>query len=377
MRAIDLSTERRFDTPDIRSLDIIGYDANNDYPQRVLSLSRESGSVKACLEEYIKFVKGDGIDMLRGVMLRNGQPFFNVYRALVADLCRFGGMAIHVDYNAVGDIVDMQHVPFEHCRLCLPDKETGLITHIAVNRDWTGMKKAPKKDNTQYVRVFNPSRERVLQEIDLDGGIEAYAGQLLYTSLDADNTYPLCRYDSRLTDAATEVAISNVKYRNAENNFMPASVIVLPEYAGDTPDNMAYGSARDERVEAIKKSIGSRNACKVMVFTRTPGDSEIEVKKIEHDNYDSAFINTEKTVKENIGQAFSQPPILRCEQVSNGFADDMLVQAYRFYNSITREERMTIEFTLQRIFDAWFMPMNTDEIKIKELQYGGNEPVVD
>ena len=372
MRAIELETERRFDTPDLRGLDIVAYDTANDYPQRVLSLSRESGAVKSCLEEYIKFVKGGGIVALRDLSFRNGQRFFGVYRAVVADLCRFGGMAIHVDYNGLGEAVDIQHVPFEHCRLCIPDSDTGRIERIAVNRDWTGVKKAPKKDNTQYVRVFNPDRDTVLREIEQAGGIAAYSGQILYTSLDADNVYPLCRYDARLTDAATEVSISNVKYRNAQNNFMPAAVVVLPEYAGDTPDNNAPERHRDERIEAIRKTIGSKNACKLLVFTRTPGDSDIEVKPIEHDNYDGAFINTEKTIKENIGQAFTQPPILRCEQVSNGFADDMMVQAYNFYNSVTQEERDTVEDAFRRIFGAWYVPIDLDSIKIERLKYGSD-----
>lgn len=309
--------------------------------------------------------------------LDGGRPFSAVFRGVVSDLCRFGGVAIHVDYNGVGDIVDMQHVPFEFCRMCLPDEETGRVERIAVNSDWTGVKRAPKKDNTQYVPVFDPDRDHVLRQMEAAGGVEAYVGQLLYATLNADNEYPLCRYDARLTDAATEVAISNVKYRNAENNFMPASVMVLPEYSGDTPDNNAPDYARDERIEQIKKAVGSKNACKVMVFTKLPGDTEIEVKKIEGENYDSAFINTEKTVKENIGQSFTQPPILRCEQVSNGFADDMMVQAYNFYNSVTQEERDMLSETFRRIFASWYMPLDLSKITIEKLKYGGDGTVAD
>lgn len=372
MRVIELNTERRFETPDLRGLDIVAYDVGNDYPQRVLSLSRESGAVKSCLEEYVKFVKGGGIASLRDMTLRGGRRFFDVFRAVVSDLCRFGGMSIHVDYNGLGEAVDMQHVPFEHCRLCIPDKDTGRTERIAVNTDWTGVKTAPKKDNTQYVRVFNPDRDTVLREIEEEGGVSSYRGQLMYMTLDADNVYPLCRYDARLTDAATEVSISNVKYRNAQNNFLPAAVVVLPEYSGDTPNNNADTEyRRDERIEEIRKTIGSKNSCKLLVFTKSPGESDIEVKPIEHENYDDAFINTEATVKENIGQAFTQPPILRCEQVSNGFADDMMIQAYNFYNSVTQEERDTVADAFRRVFAAWHTPVDIDAIQIERLAYGG------
>lgn len=368
MQPIDLETELRFSTPDMRALDIQAYDVMNDYPQRVLSISRESGSVKACLEEYVKFVKGRGIAALRDTELRDGRRFLSLYRSVVSDLCRFGGLAIHVDYNGVGEIVDMQHVPFEHVRLCIADEKTGRVQRLAVNRDWTGVKTAPKKDNTAYYPVFNP--DRAMDEIEAAGGVQEYGGQLLYTTLDADNVYPLCRYDARLTDAVCEVAISNVKYRNAQNNFLPASVITLPEYTEVAPDNNAPAPARDERLEQIRKMMGSKNACKTLVFTRTPGDSEIDVKPIEGQNYDKAFINTEKTVKENIGQAFTQPPILRCEDVSVGFSNDMMVQAYDFYNSVTQEERDVIADVFRRILGASVFAVPDNLITIELLEYG-------
>lgn len=370
MQPIDLETERRFSTPDIRALDIQGYDVQNDYPQRVLSISRESGSVKACLEEYVKFVKGRGIAALNDLPLRDGRRFVTLYRSVVSDLCRFGGLAIHVDYNGVGEIVDFQHVPFEYVRLCIADKETGRVEQLAVNRDWTGVKTSPKKDNTDYYPVFNPDRDHVLKQIEVARGVQAYKGQLLYTTIDADNVYPLCRYDARLTDAVCEVAISNVKYRNAQNNFLPAAVITLPEYTEVAPDNNAPAPARDERLEQIRKMMGSKNACKTLVFTRTPGDSEIDVKPIEGQNYDKAFINTEKTVKENIGQAFTQPPILRCEEVSVGFSTDMMVQAYDFYNSVTQEERDVIADVFRRIIGPSVFAVPDSLITIELLRYG-------
>lgn len=372
MRPIEVETERRILTPDMKAMGIIAYDVLNDYPQRVLSISRESGSVKACLDEYVKFVKGAGIDALRELPLRHGRRFASVYRPVVSDLCRFGGVAVHVDYNGLGEVVDFQHVPFEHVRLCIPDAETGEVKSVAVNRDWTGVKTAPKKGNTAYYPVFNPDRDTVLRQMEAVGGVENYGGQVLYTTLDADNVYPLCKFDARMTDAATEVAIGNVKYRNAQNNFLPASVIILPEISDINPDNNAPEAKRDERIEQIRKTMGSKNACKTLVFTRTPGDSAIEVKPIEHENYDGAFINTEKTVKENIGQAFTQPPILRCEQVSNGFADDMMIQAYTFYNSVTYEEREVVADIFRRLIGPSVFAVPNGAITINKLRYAVN-----
>lgn len=348
MRAVELQTERRFDKIDYSPLGIELFDRLNDYPQRVLSLSRESGSLAACLGIYKKFVKGAGIGLAGLAKMGKNSVLSEVFSECVSDLCTFGGFALYCRFNAANEVASLEHVPYEYVRIC--SSESGEAKMFAINEHWLGSgKKRATKTNTMYVHCYNPSEHDVNSDL----------GQLIYVGLGGWNKYQLPIYDSRLTDAATEVAVSDVKYRNAANNFLPTTAIVIPESAA-----RGGGMDFDSNISEIQKMVGAKNACKTLVFTQGANDMPFEVKPIESNNYDQAYINTERTIQENIGKIFYQPPILRCDNVSVGFATNQMEEAYRFYNSNTKEERSLLEMVFNDALRALGI-----EIKIEELRY--------
>ena len=62
-----------------------------------------------------------------------------VHCRMCQDMAMFNGISLHVNYNVFGEIVELNHVPFENCRLTEPD-ENGVISKIAIHPDWTGKK---------------------------------------------------------------------------------------------------------------------------------------------------------------------------------------------------------------------------------------------
>lgn len=349
-----------------KSLEIQNYDTRNDYPQKVMEISGASSSIRNCLSVYTRFLVGKGLGVYSSV--RVGKDTLAVLlRKVVADYARFGGFALHCAYNLFGRVSSVEHIPFEFCRLGMED-EHGVVHKIAVNRDWTGRKKAANKGNTTYCNVYNP--DTVINEIEnTPGGIRAYNGQVLYANREGTNLYPSCLYEAELTDGATQIACANIRYRNAKNGFMPYGMVVLRKNADSGADTDG-GATRDPMIDDVGRLQGDVNTGKILAVTLEPGDETPEFKTMDGTNYDGAFKATEESTKDNIGAAFMQPPILRCESVSNGFADDMMMQAYNYYNSVTEPDRLFIEETLRVVLEHYRTPINTADLHIEPLVYG-------
>lgn len=75
------------------------------------------------------------------------------------------------------DIVEIQHVPFENCRL-LEEDETGYIAKIAVHPDWTGKKtrkgKAIKvvQENVEFIDVLILVKKWCMHRFVLQGELK-------------------------------------------------------------------------------------------------------------------------------------------------------------------------------------------------------------
>ena len=370
---------RRFAVTDYKSFNIQYYDTDNLYPQRLLKLNAASGTAGLCISTYAKFIEGGGL--LDSILYRfkigvNGETVDQVHSLLCKDLATFGGMAIHVNYNLLGEIVTVAHIPFENCRLSIAD-DKNYVSDIAVFDDWGREKAGTKlsKDTIDFIHRFNPDKNVVLTQIIESGGIEHYKGQILYITLEGSEcVYPKPLYDSVITDMSTEVGCSNIRYRSARNNFLPAGMLVRKATPmNDTIESDADVPANeDEFTTQFKKFQGDENAAKILDVEIESGEDAPVFVPFEGKNHSIEYRETEKQAQENIGKRFNQPPILRCEEVSSGFSTDLMQDAYDYYNSVTNVERRFLERVYERVFsglsqgnDYSIIPLQYSEKQVK------------
>lgn len=377
MKVSDVSTSPRKRVYDSKRLKIQAWDVANDYPHKLADAINESGSALSCVEVYATFIRGAGFPTLisDAIVNRKGQTLNDLLALVAIDRATYGGLAIHVNYNEFLEIAEYNYIPFEHTRLGLPNKENAVeVTHIAVNSDWMGVREVASVKNTEYIDVFNPRKEVVLAQMEAAGGVSTYKGQILWWSNQYGYNYPLPTIDAVITDVNTEGGVATTKNRNVKNNFFPAGVLVVEGEQADSPDN-----TKDERdlneesnlVTQMKKMQGDRNACNVAVIEIDRGTTQKpEFLKFSGENYDAAFKNTEESVQKNIGRRFKQPPVLRCEDVASGFADDTMQQAYNFYNSVTQDERGEIERIFNKLIGAYTNYVDLSALKITPKSYG-------
>ena len=91
------------------------YGSDNLYPQNVVDITNASGTAKLCLSRYEKFVEGYGFNNEAFSELkinRDGVTMDDLLKSVAGDLTRFSGFALQVNYNVLGQVTEVNHLPF-------------------------------------------------------------------------------------------------------------------------------------------------------------------------------------------------------------------------------------------------------------------------
>lgn len=377
MKAERLKTERHIDSSLNRVLHIQSFGAYNDYPQRVMEIVEASATGSPCVNTYAKFINGRGFaNMAIAEHKANEVDTFDELLAKVTDdYARFGGFAIHVNYNALYEIVEATHVPIEWLRF----DELGEgyeFNRVALHRDWGKRYTALRRFKASEIERFyfyDPLPESIEEQVAEAGGWEFYKGQIFYYSNRGDKVYPMPIYNSVLTDMSNEEGLSNITQRNVRHNFLPAGMLV--DY-----DNSA--ESEEQLIETKRELVefqGDMQAGQLMYVNVKNGENPPEFRAFTANNYDSAFTNAEDKTPEIIGRAFVQPPILRGQDVGGNFGSALMENAYEFYNTITSSERLVLESRFAKIFNLWHNRaiIESGDFSILPLRYRVNKSLAE
>lgn len=378
MRVKDLrkKSSKRIDTTYVSSLGIQTYGEDNLYPQVLNNIIAASSTGSGCVERLANFIEGNGLrnlDLSELVINRKGDTMDDLHTLICSDVAKFNGFAIHVNYNIFGQIVELQYVPFENCRLVEED-DNGYVSHIVLHPDWTGARTRNgkllrvDKRNCDYINVFNPTKEVVMAQIEAVGGIEYYNGQLLWVSMAGKNTYPTGKGDAVATEMSTDEGLSNVKYRNVRNNFLPAAMIITKR--GSNLENYSDRPSMqgDDFSDTLVHLQGDTNAGKLMEITLENDEEKPEVLHLNAQNYDKEFTVTDSSVIERIYSAFGQEAWYCIRIGKVGFSGDILEDAFEYYNSIVSKQQRLIERTFRAVFKHWHTPV-ADDFSVEPLKY--------
>ena len=392
MRVRDLKkkSSRRLDANYSYALDIQTYGDDNLYPQTLRDIISASSTGSECSDRFADFIEGNGFtnELFSGyVVNRKGQTADDIHALVCKDVSLYNGMALHVNYNVYGEIVELHHIPFENCRL-LEEDDNGYVAKIAVHPDWTGKKthkgKAIRvtKENIDYIDVFNPVKEVVLAQIESAGGIEYYKGQVLWVSMAGNNIYPVGKGDRVVTEMSTDEGLANVKYRNVRNNFLPSGMVIIKKGTHTTFDEngkeVEDASGNDSFSDMLVQLQGDTNSNKLLDVTLESDEEKPEFVPIVTQNYDKEFTVTDASVVERIYSAYGQEPWYCIRIGKVGFSGDILEDAFEYYNSIVSKQQRLIERTFERLFRYWYEVANpSNDYSVQPLKYVRNANVPD
>lgn len=353
-------------------LDIQAYGHNNLYPQQALAVVMASPNGRQCLDRYAKFVEGDGLEdkaLADTIVNRHRQTMRDLHHLVSRDLAYYGGFALHVNYNTDGRIIEIQHEPFENCRLEECDDD-GYISNIVVHPDWTerstrsGKRITANADSVERIDAFAP--QFAINQMEAVGGIAYYNGQIQWNSISGWRRYPVTKYDSVLTDLSTDEGLSNIRNRNVRNNFLPAGMLITKrgsQIEGETYSDEGYTGE-------LVKFQGDSNALKLLEVQVDISEEAPEFKPIESLNTDKMFTVTNDEVIDNIYGAFNQEAFLSLRRGKVGFSGDIVRDAWDDYAAQVREEQIFISSAYAKIFAYWDGEQ-FDNFNILSCRFGG------
>lgn len=383
MRVKDLKkkSSNRVDVSYLRQFGIQGFGDDNLYPQTLRNIIAASSTGSECAERYANFIEGNGFKDIRFseyVVNRKGDTVDDIHALVCSDVGDFDGMSLHINYNIFGEICELNYIPFENCRL-LEEDSSGYVAKIAVHPDWSGKKTRAgkplqvKKDNIDFIDVYNPRKEVVLAQIEAVGGIEYYKGQILWLSGSGKNVYPRSRADRVVTEMSTDEGLANVKFRNVRCNFLSSGIVITKKGQSVEGEN---SSDNDGFSDMLGKLQGDTNSLKMLEVEISSDEEKPEFIDLSSKNYDKEFSVTDASVVERIYSAYGQEPWYCIRIGKVGFSGDILEDAFEYYNSIVSKQQRMIERAFQKIFDGWYEVANpSNDYSVEPLKYVRNAAV--
>lgn len=337
-------------------LNLQTYGSDNLYPQHLRAITSASGTAELCLGRYQKFIEGNGFQneaLSQAEMNSDHETADDILRKVSADVARYGGLAIHVNYNIDGQVTELHHIPFEHCRLEATD-DRDMVGRIIVCDDWGGYKRNKAlykfaEEDVERIHVFNPRADVVRAQIEEAGSIAAYKGQILWLSMGGYNVYPTPIYDAAVTEISTDEGLGNVKYRNVRNNFLVSCILVAKKGVPYIDENGVQREQSMIDAEDLRKFQGDENGNKIMLLELENGEDKPEIMEFPTKNFDKDFEATETSVVERIYAQFHQELFYAIRIGKLGFSGSVMRDAYEYYAGEVTTEQRFIERAFARI----------------------------
>lgn len=362
MRVITKKIDRRIKPFDDTYYKILAYDTDNLYPQNILKICQGSGTAISCAEAHKDFLYGVGFKSNGDKVIHDIKrtKLNELLESVVNDYSYFWGFAIHVNWNINYKISSIKHIPFQFCRLGIPD-DRDVVGKIAVYNNWDRKyKRMINKSHIDYIDVFNSDPEVIKYQVKAAGGWQNYKGQVLYYSAAGENTYPLSQFDPVLEDVETDSKIQLYKYRSIMNSFSAGHMLIWRGKFENEFDEADFE-------ENLKKFMGAENPQSIFLVQLDFDEQEPELKKFEQINTDKLFQYTEKSIQDNIRKRTKIPPVLIGDLIVGrlGTAEEIL-DATIMYNAFTKRERRKIEEIFSELMKLYKRPVRSN-LEIEEL----------
>jgi len=320
----------------------IDYGFNNLFPQHLITLYYNSPIHNALTNSIAYMIEGKG----------TGTILDNALQGIAFDLKLQGSFCAEVIWSLdFTRIVQINHLPFENCRLAY-DKEEDDITGIWYSKDWANTRS--KKGKPEFIPAFNPSiaQEQPRQVIYAHGMM---AGSSYYAKPD---------YFGALNYVELSYQMGMYHVNNILNGLFPSFII-----------NFLNGIPQKEEREAIRREwetrlSGASNAGKfLMTFNEDPTRApQIESFPLSDADKQYQFLSEETAKQIMVGHRVVSP-LIHGIRDTTGFGsnkDEMVVGLEIFNNQVIKP--------YQRIIERVFTPI-LGEINI-EMNSPFNEEVV-
>lgn len=314
---------------------LVTWGMDNQLPVLYHNCYNKSATLKAIIDGTINYVLGDDIVLddsaayWRDKVNRTGLTMRQLISKMAFNLNVYGGIAIQVIFNKLGQVVELFPLDFGRCRT----NEDG--TKIYYAKKWTKY-----QTKSQEFDRFDP------KNINKDNPT-----QIFYYKNDTTNSvYPLPPYAGALYDVLTEIECAKYSLNTVARGFSAKYVFNMPE-ANNLTDEQKAGIE-----EAIKnKFCGSENEANFMLYWKNEDGSGIEINKIESDETPERYIAIKDNARTNIFVAMRTTPLLMglVNGISTGWATQEFSDSFKlFQKTVIKPQQDIIVEALEKITGA-------------------------
>lgn len=294
---------------EISGKDFIAWGTDNRYPNYLFSLYEDCATLQSIVNGTTDFVCGNDIScnlpMFEKTVNKNGDTILDIIQRISTDYLIFGGFALQVIRNAVGNISEIYWIDFTKIR---SDKKNEVFFF---SDEW----------DKSYGRVkyiiypkFNPNDSNPTS-------IFYYKGNKTRC------TYPTPIYNAAITSCELEKKINEFHLNEISNNFLTSKII-----------NFNSGVPDDDLKNEIERNInekfsGAENAGRILISFNNNKDSETTVADIPQDEFGERYDALHKRSREQIFTAFrATPNLFGLMTETTGFNEQEFLEAFKLYN---------------------------------------------
>lgn len=358
MKVKNNASEKRIKVQPIKGLGVLSFDYDNNYPARTERIILDSSTGKACLRIYTKYIVGRGVldpEFWKKKINSEGLTVDVFVRNIAGQLAKHKGFAFHVNRNlGTGKVTEVNLSKFKDFRLPDNQSEEGKSHSEQVAFAlWDG-EKAVKKDSLIWYDRFSNNLEKIQEQIEKEEDPESWKGQVYYWT--PENEYPVPEFDSVLEDMETEAELKRFRKRTTKSNFLASHILVTgkqEEGSEDDETTVIKDAGSDPLIEELERMQGGENAGKFLVLEKERPEDPFELHKIELQNYDDLYTNTNTTTKESIVEGFLIPKPLLLRGTSSIGSSKEIQDSKEYFNELTDDERRIISEVLEEVFSEW------------------------
>lgn len=305
------------------------YGTDNKYPDYLWGLFNDVSTLKTIVEGIADYVIGnDVVCSVKGFDVEintKGDTMRELIRLLARDYLIYGGFAIQVIRNKVGDIRELYYVDFRYLR---SSKKNDVFYY---SEDFT--KKYVRSNKTViYPKFIKENRD--------------VSSSILYVTNEKSKTYPTPRYSGSIKACEIERQIDTYHLSSLENGFGGSYIL-----------NFLNGIPSDEQKEEIERNVnekfaGASNAGRILINFANGKDNATTLEKLDTEDFGEKYKAAAERSKQQIFTAFRAIPALFGDvTATTGFNSQEFTESFKVFNrTVIRPIQQTICDSIDKIF---------------------------
>ena len=323
--------------------DYVQWGKDNQYPEYLYGLFNDVSSLKTIIEGTADYVCGNDVTCnVKGFDVEvntKGDTMRELVRLLARDYLIYGGFAIQVIRNKIGDIRELYYVDFRYLR---SSKKNEVFWYS----EEFGKKYVRSSKTVVYPKFIRENRD--------------VTSSILYVTNEKSKTYPTPRYSGSIKACEIERNIDSYHLSSLENGFSGSYIL-----------NFLNGIPTDEMKAEIEKNVnekfcGSSNAGRVLINFANGKDNATTLEKLDVQDFGEKYKAAAERAKNQIFTAFRAIPQLFGDMTAaTGFNSQEFTESFKVFNrTVCQPIQKTICDSIDKIFN------NKNSIEITPFSLG-------